>query len=90
MATELGPAGITVNAVCPGVMRTEMTVGAFATGGDEPDAVEAALAAKAASLPVGRLGTPEDVGAAVAWLASSAAGFVTGTALNLTGGEQFF
>lgn len=90
LATELGPHGVTVNAVCPGVMRTEMTVGAFGGGTEDPSAVEAALAAKAASLPVGRLGTPEDVGAAVTWLASPAAGFVTGTALNVTGGEQFF
>ena len=85
LAMELGPFGVTANAVCPGVMDTEMTRRAYAG-----PAREQLLADKAGSLPVRRLGTPQDLGALVLWLASPDAGFMTGATLNLTGGEQFF
>lgn len=90
LATELGPHGITANAVCPGVMLTSMTESAFAAASSESQDLADLLAQKTSSLPVRRLGTADDVGAMVAYLASPEAGFVTGTTMNITGGEQFF
>jgi NAD(P)-dependent dehydrogenase (short-subunit alcohol dehydrogenase family) len=78
-ALEYAPAGIRVNAVCPGVIQTAM-IDRF-THGDA--AIRAALVT---SEPVGRLGQPSEVGAAVAWLCSDAASFVTGVALPVDGG----
>jgi NAD(P)-dependent dehydrogenase (short-subunit alcohol dehydrogenase family) len=79
------------NAICPGVMRTPMSEAAAdvrAARGSRSR--EDLLIAKAESLPVRRLGTPGDLGDAVAWLASPESGFVTGALINITGGENFF
>ena len=76
LAKELGPSGIRVNAVCPGVIGTDM-LSCFS------DADKAALAA---DTPLGRLGTPEDVAEAVAFLASGRAAFITGQILGCDGG----
>lgn len=79
LAKELGPRGITVNAVAPGFVRTELTR-------DLP----ADLIAKATELtPLGRLGTVEDVAAAVSFLASDDAAFITGQVLRVDGGMLF-
>ena len=78
-ALEYAASGIRVNAVCPGVIRTAM-VERF-TGGD-PEREAALVAAE----PAGRMGTPEEVAAAVLWLCSDAASFVTGHALAVDGG----
>lgn len=78
-ALEYAQQGIRVNAVCPGVIRTAM-VERF-THGDPANA-----AALLALEPVGRMGTPEEVAAAVLWLCSDAASFVTGHALAVDGG----
>ena len=91
MALELAPYGVTVNCVCPGTMLTDMTrVGfgetAAALGAD----VEELLATKAASIPAGRLGTPEDMGLMCAWIASDDSRYTTGAQFNLTGGENVF
>ena len=91
MALELAPYGVTVNCVCPGTMLTDMTrVGfgetATALGAD----VEELLATKAASIPAGRLGTPEDMGLMCAWIASDDSRYTTGAQFNLTGGENVF
>jgi NAD(P)-dependent dehydrogenase (short-subunit alcohol dehydrogenase family) len=48
------------------------------------------IADKAKSIPLGRMGTAEDMGAMVAWIASDDACFTTGAAFNLTGGEMVF
>lgn len=76
-AMELGPHGITVNSICPGYVLTEM-------GADtrSPDQV----AAWTAMSPLGRLGDPADVAAVVAFLASDDGAYITGQALNVTGG----
>ena len=76
LAREVGSRGITVNVVAPGFIVTDMT-----------DALaEAARAALLAQVPLGRLGSPEDVAQAVAFLASPGAAYVTGETLHVNGG----
>jgi 3-oxoacyl-[acyl-carrier protein] reductase len=82
LAMDLGPWGITVNALCPGLVGTSR---AFLTSG--PDVDEAALlASRGRNIPVGRVGLPEDVAAAVAFLASPEAGYITAQAIPIDGG----
>ncbi|MFI5181243.1 MAG: 3-oxoacyl-[acyl-carrier-protein] reductase [Thermoanaerobaculia bacterium] len=76
LAREIGSRGITVNAVAPGYIATAMTEGLT------PEAREALLG----QIVLGRLGTPEDVAAAVLYLSSEEAAYVTGTCLNVSGG----
>ena len=76
LAMELAPSGIRVNCVAPGVIRTDMTE----TLGEET------LRELAEQTPLGRLGTPEDIAAAVAFLAGEGASFVTGQVLTSDGG----
>ena len=78
-AMEYAAAGIRINAVCPGVVRTEMTERAFFHS-------EELGAAMTARHPMGRLVTAEEVAAAVLWLCSDAASFTTGHALPVDGG----
>jgi 3-oxoacyl-[acyl-carrier protein] reductase len=76
LAQELASRGITVNCVAPGFIRTAMT--------DQlPDAQKDALNAR---IPMGRMGEGEDIGAAVAYLASDEAAYVTGQTLHVNGG----
>lgn len=76
LAAELGPTGIRVNCVAPGVIRTDML-----------DALPAeALPMLAQETPMGRLGTPEDIAHAVAFLADEKASFITGQVLTSDGG----
>jgi 3-oxoacyl-[acyl-carrier protein] reductase len=76
LARELGSRNITVNCVAPGFIATDMTEVL-------PEAQKAALTAQ---IPLGRLGSPEDIAEAVAFLASPAAGYITGTELHVNGG----
>ena len=76
LAREVGSRGITVNAVAPGFVATDMTA-------DLPPAQRDALLAQTA---LGRLGTPADVAGAVSFLASDAAAYVTGETLHVNGG----
>lgn len=76
VARELGSRGITVNAVAPGFIETQMTEALK----------EEQRAAVLAKVPLGRLGTPEDVGGVVAFLASDAASYITGQVLTVDGG----
>jgi NAD(P)-dependent dehydrogenase (short-subunit alcohol dehydrogenase family) len=78
-ALEYATAGIRVNAVCPGVIQTPMVDRLAAA---RPGIVDALLAVK----PMGRLGTPDEVAAAIVWLCSDAASFTTGHALTVDGG----
>jgi 3-oxoacyl-[acyl-carrier protein] reductase len=76
LAAEVASRGITVNCVAPGFVVTPMT-----------DALgERQRAALVERIPLGRLGTPEDVAAAVLYLASPGAGWVTGQTLHVNGG----
>ncbi|MEV0733377.1 SDR family NAD(P)-dependent oxidoreductase [Polymorphospora sp. NPDC050346] len=92
LALELGKHGTTVNSICPGTMYTPMWVEKLPTfvGEANPDVEKYRREHAAANIPVGRMGTGQDVGAMAAWLASDDAVFVTGAALNLTGGEAVF
>jgi 3-oxoacyl-[acyl-carrier protein] reductase len=76
LARELGSRGITVNCVAPGFIDTDMT---RALSDDQRKAL-------LEHIPLGRLGTPQDVAAAVAYLASPGGGYVTGTVLHVNGG----
>jgi NAD(P)-dependent dehydrogenase (short-subunit alcohol dehydrogenase family) len=78
-AMEYASRNVRVNAVCPGVVRTEMTERAFFHD-------EQLAAAMTARHPIGRLVTPEEVAAAVLWLSSSEASATTGLALPVDGG----
>jgi 3-oxoacyl-[acyl-carrier protein] reductase len=85
MATELGPFGVTVNAVAPGYIATDMTRGTARRQGLDPEALEAATAART---PLRRVGLPEDVAGAIAFLASDDAAYVTGQTLYINGGAR--
>ena len=89
MAQELAPT-VAVNAICPGTMISDMTRGGFSASLVAGDTLEAALARKAETIPFKRLGDGDDVGAMAAWIASDACSFTTGSAFNLTGGEEVF
>lgn len=81
-ALEYAPAGVRVNAVCPGFIETPMVM----ERGVAPAADPAVWQALADLHPMGRLGMPEEVAEAVAWLCSDAASFVTGHPLVVDGG----
>lgn len=76
LAKEVGPSGVTVNCVCPGVIQTDMLSGF--TPNDLRELAE--------QTPLGRLGTPDDVADCVRWLCSDSAGFVTGQVIGVNGG----
>lgn len=76
LAREYASRGITVNAVSPGFIETDMTA-------TLPETVKQAAIAQT---PLGRIGSPEDVAAAVLYLASDAAGYVTGQVIRVNGG----
>jgi NAD(P)-dependent dehydrogenase (short-subunit alcohol dehydrogenase family) len=78
LAIELAPSGVTVNAVIPGFIRKDAGAHAAFT--------PAQAAAQTARIPLGRLGLPEDVAAAVAFLVSPGAAYITGQALHVDGG----
>lgn len=77
LATELAPFGIRVNCVAPGWVDTDMNVVPFAGGGRE--AIER-------TIPLRRVGTPEEIAAAVVFVASDLASFMTGSVLSVNGG----
>lgn len=79
VALEYAPGGVRANVVCPGAIQTPM-IDRFTHHDAE------AAAALAGAHPLGRFGTPEEVAAAIVWLASDAASFVTGHALLVDGG----
>jgi 3-oxoacyl-[acyl-carrier protein] reductase len=76
LAQEVGSRGITVNAVAPGFIDTDMTR-------ELPDAQRDLLLG---NIPLGRLGQPEEIASVVAFLASDAAAYITGETLHVNGG----
>ena len=76
LARELGSRNITVNCIAPGFIATDMTDGL-------PQAQRAALLQQ---IPLGRLGTPDEIAHAVAFLVSPLAGYITGTEMHVNGG----
>src|SRR6266576_3401860 len=78
-ALEYAPRGIRINAVCPGIIDTPM-VASMLTG--QPEAMKEMMKEQ----PIGRLGRPEEIAAAVLWLCSPGASFVIGHALAVDGG----
>jgi NAD(P)-dependent dehydrogenase (short-subunit alcohol dehydrogenase family) len=82
MALDGAPVGIRVNAISPGYIDTPNLRGYF----DEQDDPAAAAATSAGAAPLGRMGTPDEMGAVIAFLASDDASFVTGASLLADGG----
>jgi NAD(P)-dependent dehydrogenase (short-subunit alcohol dehydrogenase family) len=80
VALQYAPLGVRVNAVCPGTIDTPMVARMSAGGELDTDAT-------VASIPLGRLGRPEEIAAAVLWFCSDAASYVTGIALPVDGGS---
>jgi NAD(P)-dependent dehydrogenase (short-subunit alcohol dehydrogenase family) len=80
VALQYGPLGVRVNAVCPGTIETPMVEQMTARGELDPHTV-------AANVALRRLGRPEEIAAAVLWLSSDAASYVTGVALPVDAGH---
>ena len=83
LAREVAANGITVNTVCPGPTDTP-ALRKFADGAGQD--AEKVISGMVRAVPMKRLGTPDDVGPAVAFFASDAAGFITGQTLSVSGG----
>jgi 2-hydroxycyclohexanecarboxyl-CoA dehydrogenase len=82
IAREMARTGVTANVVCPGPTRTPL-LDEIVAGREDADKV---IAAMTRAVPMKRLGEPEEVAAAVAFLASERAGFITGQTLSVSGG----
>jgi 3-oxoacyl-[acyl-carrier protein] reductase len=81
LSKELAPAGITVNALAPGFIEGTPFHETFTTAESKKATISA--------IPVGRAGAPSDVASAALWLASESAAFVTGTIIDINGGQYF-
>ena len=79
LAREVGTRGVTVNAVAPGYISTELLA-------DTPEKVMEGILAQ---IPIGRLGTVDEVSRIVTFLASDDAGFITGSTISANGGQYF-
>lgn len=90
LAKELGSAGITANAICPGLTETErlsgMAEGLKPEGVDVETYRQELIANHAEQVPMGRIAQPEDVARTAAFLASDEAGYLSGLAVNVSGG----
>lgn len=88
MAKELAGAGLRVNAICPGVIQTDFTAWRFKL---EAQFLNSTVAEREAemlkTIPMGRLGIPGEVADLVAFLASDQSAYITGQAINITGGQ---
>jgi NAD(P)-dependent dehydrogenase (short-subunit alcohol dehydrogenase family) len=89
MALELGPSGISVNAVCPGTVDTDLVNpnGMFEMMVGGPEAMKAFIERE---IPLGRLQTAEEIASAICWLLSDDASAITGEAVNTSAGQTMF
>lgn len=91
LAHELGPHNITVNAVCPGTIQTDMLEidgGLFDVYAQKFGMTKERYRSRVSRMiPLGRLGEPAEIASCVSWLASEGSSFVTGEAVNVTGGQ---
>ena len=78
-ARESAPTGMTVNSIAPGPVETPLFRSVNPAGKDGP---------MLASVPLGRIGTPEEIAAAVCFLVSEAAGYITGSVIDVNGGSR--
>jgi 3-oxoacyl-[acyl-carrier protein] reductase len=85
LALELGPYGVNVNCIAPGLIRTDMAI-----GGRSPAEIESHLKYFREKSMLGRIGEPEDIANAVLFLASDEANFITGQVLSVDGGRTDF
>lgn len=85
LAIELGRYGVTVNAIAPGFIESEMTIATAARIGISFEDLKSAMVKE---IPVGRAGTPDDVSAAVAFFVREDASFVSGQVLYVAGGPR--
>ena len=92
MARELARDGVRVNAVCPGTFDTPLATRAFTVYAEREGVTFEKMRESYGrdAIGLGRLGSPDEMGALRAFLASDDASFITGAAINLTGGEQYF
>ena len=88
LALELAPAGITVNAICPGPADTDRLdyLGRRPDGGFDSALRAAGIKQRGGTVPMGRLALPDDVAELAVFLASEGAGYITGQAINVSGG----
>lgn len=87
LSTQLATEGITINNVAPGYMRTERVAELFeARAAEHGTSMEQELEATSGSVPIGRMGEPEELAALVAFLASERASYITGTTIQVDGG----
>jgi 3-oxoacyl-[acyl-carrier protein] reductase len=85
LAIELGPFGVTANAIAPGFIATEMTAATAARMGVDFETFKEAAAQQ---IPAGRVGQPEDIANTVSFLVSEGAGFVSGQVIYVAGGPR--
>ena len=83
LSIEAAPHRITVNTICPGYIATRRLEKVFATGGKHPDAMRSELTAE---VPLGRIGSVEDIAALAALLVSPRGSYITGAAIQVDGG----
>jgi 3-oxoacyl-[acyl-carrier protein] reductase len=83
LSVELGPSGINVNTICPGYIETTRLEKVFAAGGEDPELMRKELTAQ---IPMGRIGSVDDVASLVALLVSPRGNYITGTTIQVDGG----
>jgi 3-oxoacyl-[acyl-carrier protein] reductase len=83
LSVELGPSGINVNTICPGYIETTRLEKVFAAGGEDPEVLRKELTAQ---IPMGRIGSVDDVANLVALLVSPRGNYITGTTIQVDGG----